>query len=219
MKVVLFGATGMIGQGVLRECLLDEGVESVLSVTRRPGAVSHGKLRQVVHEDFLDFEPLAAQLRGLDACLFCLGVSSVGMSEADYTRVTRDVALAAARVLLRESPGLTFVFISGAGTDAQGRAMWARVKGQTEQALMAMPFSAVYAVRPGFIQPLHGIVSRTRWTRLLYAVLSPLTPLLKLLLPGMITTTEQLGRVMIDLARRGGDQRILEARDIAAARP
>jgi uncharacterized protein YbjT (DUF2867 family) len=218
MRVVLFGATGMIGQGVLRECLLSREVESVLTVVRAATDVRHDKAHEVVHPDFTDLTPLERDLAGHDACFFCAGVSSAGMSEADYARVTYDFTLAAATVLARLNPGMTFIYVSGAGTDSseRGRVMWARVKGRTENALLALPFRAAYMFRPGLIQPLHGIVSRTKGYRVFYAVAWPLFPVLKALFPGAVTTTERLGRAMIRAARDGAPKRILDTRDINA---
>jgi uncharacterized protein YbjT (DUF2867 family) len=197
MKVILFGATGMVGQGVLRECLLDPEVERVL--------------------DFSDFTDVADELVGYDACLYCLGVSSVGMSEADYTRVTYDFTMAAARTLATVNPELTFIYISGQGTNGteRGRSMWARVKGRTENALIALLPNA-YAFRPGFIQPVHGARSKTRSYRLVYAVTAPLAPLLRRLFPRGVTTTEQLALAMLRVAKHGYPKRVLENRDLVA---
>jgi uncharacterized protein YbjT (DUF2867 family) len=218
MKIILFGATGMVGQGALRECLLDPAVEKVLAVGRRATGQRHDKLREIVHEDFLDFSAIEDELAGYDACLYCLGVSSAGMSEPDYHRVTYDVTMAAASALARRNPALTLVYVSGAHTDSteRGRVMWARVKGKTENALLRMPFPAAYMFRPGYIQPLHGIVSRTKLLRVLYALVGPLYPLWKALFPDYVTTTEQLGRAMIQVARHGAARRVLENRDINA---
>ncbi len=217
MKVILFGATGMVGQGVLRECLLDHEVESVLAIGRRKTGVRHEKLREIVHKDFSDFSAIEGKLSGYDACFFCLGVSSAGMSEQEYSRVTNDVTMAAARILVKHNTGMTFIYVSGAGTDSteRGRMMWARVKGKTENALLAMPFKAAYMFRPGYIQPLHGIASSTRLTRVLYAVMGPLYPLWKRLFPNYVTTTEQLGLAMIHVAKHGAPKRILENQDLA----
>ena len=181
MKVILFGATGMIGQAVLRECIADPGVARVLTVGRSASAAHSPKVQQLVHKDFLDFTAVAADMTGYDACFWCLGVTSAGMSEADYTRVTHDYTVAAASVLAKANPGMTFVFVSGQGTDSSeaGRIMWARVKGRAENAVLKLPFKAAYCVRPAFIQPMHGITSRTRLYRLAYAVTTPLFPLLR----------------------------------------
>jgi uncharacterized protein YbjT (DUF2867 family) len=220
MKVIVFGATGMIGQGVLRECLLDDAVESVLVVGRTALGREHPKLREILHRDFTDFTAIADELTGYDACFFCLGVSSVGMNEADYRRVTYDITLAAARTLAERNPDLTFIYVSGEGTDSseRGRTMWARVKGATENALIALPFHA-YAFRPGYIQPRHGITSKTRLYRVAYAVGGWLFPVLKKLFPGAITTTDQLGRAMIGVALTGAPERVLNSRAINALYP
>jgi uncharacterized protein YbjT (DUF2867 family) len=213
MKVILFGATGMVGQGVLRECLLAADVEAVLSVGRSATGQQHAKLRELVHADLTDDASIAGELAGHDACFFCLGVSAAGMSEADYTRITYDVTLAAAQVLARVSPALTFIYVSGEGTDSteQKRAMWARVKGRTENALLKLPFRAVM-FRPGLIRPLHGIRSKTRLYRIGYTLAWPLFPLLGWL--GALTTTERVGRAMLRVARDGAPGPILRNRDI-----
>jgi len=218
MRVILFGATGMIGQGVLRACLSDDSVDAVLAIGRTASGATHGKLRDLVVADLFDYAPVAAELRGYDACLFCLGVSSGGMSEADYTRITHDLTLAAARALLAANPELTFLYISGAGTDAteRGRSMWARVKGRTENALLALGFRRAFMLRPGFIRPLGGIKSKTRSYRILYAVVGPLAPLLRLFLGKHMTDTDRLGRAMIAVARDGFARPILETTDINA---
>jgi uncharacterized protein YbjT (DUF2867 family) len=216
MKVILFGATGMVGQGVLRECLQDGRVEAVLAVGRSPLDQTHAKLREVRHQDFLDYSSLEPELAGYDACCFCLGVSSVGLSEEDYRRMTCGYTLAAATSLAKVNPAMTFLYVSGQGTDSteQGRTMWARVKGQTENALLRLPFKAVYLLRPGFIQPLHGITSKTRLYRSLYALTGPFLPLLKRLLPNLVTTTEALGRAMVQVAAEGYAKPVLETRDL-----
>jgi uncharacterized protein YbjT (DUF2867 family) len=216
MNVILLGATGMIGQGVLRECLLDPEVQSVLAIGRRQTGVRHEKLHEIMHTDFSDFSAIEGELSGYDACLFCLGVSSAGMSEQEYSRVTYDVTMAAARILLKQNPDMTFIYVSGAGTDSteRGRMMWARVKGKTENALLELPFKAAYMFRPGYIQPLHGSASSTRLTRVLYAAMRPLYPIWKTLFPKYVTTTEQLGLAMIHVAKHGAPKRILENRDL-----
>jgi len=215
VKVVLFGATGMVGQGVLRECLAAPDVESALVVVRSPTGVSHPKLREIVHKDMGNLAPIAAQLAGLDACFYCLGVTSAGMSEADYARVTYDLTLHAAKLLAQANPGMTFVYVSGAGTDSteKGRSMWARVKGRTENALLALPLKA-FMFRPGYIQPMDGIRSKTGWYRAFYAVGRPLYPLLRRAFPRMATTTRDVGRAMLEVARHGAPSPIVEVPEI-----
>lgn len=216
MKVIIFGASGMIGQGVLRECLLDPSVDRVLIVVRRATGQHHDKLGEIVHGDFADLSAIEGDLAGYDACFYCLGVSSVGMSEADYTRVTYDYAMAAGRVLAKLNPSMTFVFISGGGTDSteRGKSMWARVKGRTENALLALPFKAAFMFRPALIIPLHGIVSRTRLYRIVYAVVGPLYPVWKALFPSIVTTTDNVAKAMLRVAANGAKKRVLENRDI-----
>jgi len=221
MKVILFGATGMVGQGVLRECLLAPDVEEILSLGRSASGQTHPKLREELLKDPGDLSSIAGELSGFDACFFCLGVSAAGMSEADYRKVTFDLTLSAARTLSEKSPGMTFMYVSGAGTDGteRGRTMWARVKGQTENALLKLPFKAVYMLRPGFIRPLHGIVSKTRAYRVIYALVGPLSPLIAAIAPNGITTTERLGRAMLTLARKGAPKKVLEMVDLNALAP
>jgi len=217
VNVVLFGASGMVGQGVLRACLDDDTVARVLVIGRAPLGVSHAKVREIVHEDFTDLSALAGQLTGLDACFYCLGVSVAGRDEAEYTRVTYDYALAAARAVSAASPGLTFAYVSGEGTDSseQGRSMWARVKGRTENALLDLEAVDAHMFRPGYIRPRHGAVSKTRAYRLAYTLTSWLYPLLHRLFPGHTTTTEHLGRAMLAVARPGASApRILHSPDI-----
>jgi uncharacterized protein YbjT (DUF2867 family) len=214
MKVVVFGASGMVGQGVLRECLRDPDVEAVLSIGRSSTGREHPKLRELQHHDFTDFSTIAGELAGWDACFFCLGVSSAGMSEKDYRHVTYDFTLAAARVLAERSPGMTFVYVSGAGTG--GDSMWARVKAETEAALVKLPFKAAYMFRPGYIQPVHGETSKTRWARVMYAAIGSLYPVWKTVFPRYVTTTEKVARAMVVVAARGADKRILENDDINA---
>ena len=218
MNVVVFGATGMVGQGALRACVADPGVARILVIGRTPLARREPKIEERVHRDFHDFSALEPELSGWDACFFCLGVSSAGMSEAEYRRATYGIALAAAGALARRSPGMTFIYVSGAGTDAteRGRTMWARVKGETENALRRLSFRAVYMFRPALIVPLHGIRSKTRSYRIFYALLRPLLPALQALLPRYVTTTEQVGRAMLAVARHGASKPVLESRDIRA---
>jgi uncharacterized protein YbjT (DUF2867 family) len=221
MNVVLFGGTGMIGQGVLRECLLDADVEHVVAIGRSAAGVQHPKLREIVHKDLWDYSSIEPQLRGFDACFFCLGVTSAGMSEQDYSRVTYGITHAAAATLCRLNPSLTFVFVSGAGADSSesGRIMWARVKGRAENAVLKMPCKTSFVFRPGVVLPMHGETSRTRAYRIMYAVMKPLLPLLKRVLPGQIVTTEQFGRAMLIVARQGAPKRVLESVDINALAP
>ena len=218
MKVLLFGATGMVGQGVLRECLLDPGVESVVSIGRSPSGVSDPKLREIVHADLADYSTIESQLTGFDACFFCLGVSSVGMSEQRYRHMTHDITLAAATTLSRLNPGMVFVYVTGRGADSteQGASMWARVKGKTENDLLKLPFKAAYMFRPAGIQPLHGIKSKTAWYQAAYVVAAPVLTLLNRVAPKYVTTTEQVGRAMIKVARDGYPKPVLESEDIAA---
>jgi uncharacterized protein YbjT (DUF2867 family) len=216
MKVILFGATGMVGQGVMRECLIDPKVETVLAVGRSPTGVQNAKLREIVHDNFLDFSTIESQLAGYDACFFCLGVSSVGMNEERYRRLTYDITLAAATTLSKLNPGMVFVYVTGQGTDSteQGRLMWARVKGKTENDLLKLPFKAAYMFRPAGIQPLHGVRSRTAWVQAIYVVASPLLTWLDRVAPKYMTTTEQVGRAMIKVARDGYPKPVLESEDI-----
>ena len=216
MKVILFGATGMVGQGVLRECLLDAGVESVLAVGRSPGGQQHAKLREVLHDNFFVFAAIESQLAGYDACFFCLGVSSLGMDEARYRHLTYDITMAAATMLAKLNPQMVFIYVTGQGTDSteQGRLMWARVKGKTENDLLKLPFKAAYMFRPAGIQPLHGVRSKTTWVQTIYVVTAPLLSLLNRVAPNYMTTTEQLGRAMIRVARDGYPKPVLESEDI-----
>jgi uncharacterized protein YbjT (DUF2867 family) len=216
MKVILFGATGMVGQGVLRECLLDSGVTGVLAVGRSRSRQTHAKLREIVHDDFLDFSGIESELTGFDACFFCLGVSSVGMDEQRYRQLTYDITLAAATTLAKLNPGMVFIYVTGAGTDSteRGRSMWARVKGKTENDLLKLPFKAAYMFRPAGIQPLHGIRSKTGWVQAIYVGAAPLLSLLNRVAPKYMTTTEQVGRAMIRVARDGFPKPVLESEDI-----
>ncbi len=214
MKVLIFGATGMVGQGVLRECLLDPEVEAVVTVGRNPLGVHNPKLHEIVHSDLQDYSAIESGLNGLDACFFCLGVASTGMEEADYERVTYGFTLAAAETLSRLNSGMTFIYVSGSGTDSseKGR-MWARVKGKTENALLRLPLKA-YMFRPGFIEPMDGIRSRTPSYRAFYTLAKPLLPLLRWALPNQVLSTREIGRAMLAVTRKGYPRRILETRDI-----
>jgi uncharacterized protein YbjT (DUF2867 family) len=217
MKVLIFGATGMVGQGVLLECERDPGVTSIVALGRTPVAAAHPKLTNLIHADLANYDGLEAQLTGFDACFFSLGVTSNGMSEADYTRVTYTWTEAAGQALSRLNPGMTFIYVSGSGTDSseKGRSMWARVKGRTENALLRLPLSA-YMFRPGFIQPMDGIESKTPSYRIFYKVLAPLMPLLRRALPNQVLTTREIGQAMLSVVRHGYEKRILETRDLRA---
>ena len=215
MKILIFGATGMVGQGVLRECLQASDVALVQAVSRTATSKQHAKLRDVVVSDLFNVQAYADRLGGFDACFFCLGVSSAGMKEDAYTRLTYDLTIQIARVLAKNNPRMTFMYVSGAGTDSSenGRSMWARVKGRTENALLRLPFHA-YMFRPGFIAPMHGIRSKTKMYQVLYTVLKPITPLLHALLPNQILTTEEVGKSMLIAARHGAPKPVLEIVDL-----
>ncbi|HET6230257.1 MAG TPA: hypothetical protein VFE05_09325 [Longimicrobiaceae bacterium] len=216
MDVVIFGATGMVGQGVLRECLLDAEIGRVVTVGRSATGQSHPKLLELVVPNVADLSSIEGELAGLDACFFAVGVTSAGLSEADYTKLTHGLTVDVANTLVRLNPRMTFVFVSGTGADSTeaGRVMWARIKGKAENALLKMPFRAVYVFRPAVIIPRHGIRSRTRLYRVGYVFLAPLLPVIRALAPNFATTTERLGRAMIAVARNGYAKHILEAKDI-----
>jgi uncharacterized protein YbjT (DUF2867 family) len=218
MKILLFGATGMVGQGVLRECLLAPDVALVQTVGRSSTGVEHPKLRELVHRDMWHYASVEGSLSGFDACFFTLGVSSAGMKEDEYERVTYGITLAAAETLSRLNRQMTLIYVSGAGTDSSehGRSMWARVKGKTENSLLRLPFKAAYMFRPGFIEPLHGVRSKTASYRVLYLLAKPLLPLLRWSFPNSVLTTDQIGLAMLVVARQGASKQILESRDIRA---
>ena len=219
MRVLLFGATGMVGQAALRACLQAADVSEVVTVGRTPTGQRHHKLRELQHDDLWHLQPLADRLAGFDACFFCIGKTSAGMDEAQYTHFTYDMTLAVAQALAPGNPGMTFVYVSGAGADSseQGRVMWARVRGRTENALQRLPFRAVHVIRPGVIQPLHGIVSKTGSYRWFYRLAAPVLSLLRRWMPDTVLSTDVIGEALLTLARRGWPSPILEARDIAAA--
>jgi uncharacterized protein YbjT (DUF2867 family) len=216
VKVILFGATGMVGQGVLRECLLDSAIDTVLAIGRSPTGERQPKLHEIVHGDFTDYSDIEPQLTGYDACFFCLGVSSIGMEEDRYRHLTYDITLATAKTLSRLNPQMVFVYVTGRGTDSteHGPLMWARVKGKTENDLLKLPFKAAYMFRPAGIQPLHGIRSKTAWVQAIYVGTAPLLSLLNRVAPKYMTTTEQVGRAMIKVARDGYPKAVLESEDI-----
>ena len=214
--MILLGATGMVGQGVLRECLLDPEVETVLTIGRNATEQQHEKLHEIVPNDLSDLSAIEGKLSGYDACFFCLGVSAVGMNEEAYRRITYDLTTSVARTLAKLNPAMTFIYVSGSGTDSteRSRMMWARVKGNTENALLQMPFKAAYMFRPGYIQPLHGIRTKTKWYAAAYAMMGPLYPVWRLLFPKYVTTTECVGRAMLNVAKRGAPKSVCENQDI-----
>ena len=216
MRVIIFGATGMVGAGALLESIEDARVTSILLVSRSTAGVSHPKVRELLHTDFFEYSRIQSEFASHDACFFCLGVSSARLEEQEYHRLTYDLTLAAATALLAVSPQLTFCYVSGLGTDSsgRGRVMWARVKGQTENALLALPFRASYMFRPGFIQPLKGVRSKTGWYQFFYDVSKPVAPILRRWFPAQVTTTVLLGRALIAVAADGYERRIVSTRDI-----
>jgi nucleoside-diphosphate-sugar epimerase len=216
---MLFGATGMVGQGALRECLADTRVEAVCSVGRSACGESHPKLREILLPDLFDLSSVADDLSGFDACLYCLGASPGTLNARAYRRVTVDLTLSVAHFLAPRNPGMTFVYVSGAGVDGSRPGTFRRIhtlgaKGEVEEALKSLPFRAVYMMRPGLIRPLDGIRSRTFSHRLFYTLAEPLMPLLVRLFPGFITDTRRLGRAMIRAAAEGFPRAALETRDI-----
>lgn len=213
MKVIIFGATGMVGRGVLHECLLAPDVEQVLVVGRRSTGVRHAKLREVTLADFADLTPIEDELGGYDACFYCLGVSSVGLDEAAYTRISYDYPIAAARTLAMLSPDMTFIYVSGAGTKADGRAMWARVKARTEAEVIRI-FPHGYGFRPAFIQPAHDATASKGLFRVAYLLTGALMPVLDRLFPRYVTSTDRLGQAMLRAARTGFATRIVENADL-----
>jgi uncharacterized protein YbjT (DUF2867 family) len=218
MKVIIVGATGMVGRGVLRECLLASDVTQVLVVGRTKSGQSNPRLRELVQPDLFDCSPIESDLAGYDACFFCLGVSSSGMTQAAYTRLTYDLTVTIGQTLAKTNPNMAFVYVSGNGTDSseQGRSMWARVKGRTENALLALPFKAVYLFRPGIILPMHGEQSKTNSYRVFYQASAWLLRPLRHTFPNLILTTEIVGRAMLAVVRGAPQRAVLESRDINA---
>ena len=217
MKVIVFGATGMLGSGLLRACLLDPEVQQILSLGRSLTGQQHPKLLEQQLPSLAEVADYGAvDWAAYDACFFCLGVSAAGMNEAAYTRVTYDITLAAAQALAKANPRAVFLYVSGAGTDSseKGRSMWARVKGKTENALLKLPLKAAYMLRPGYIQPMHGIRSRTLSYRIIYALAGPLYPLLRALFPNSVTDADRVSQAMLQIAKNGAPKKILEGADI-----
>jgi uncharacterized protein YbjT (DUF2867 family) len=219
MKILIFGATGMVGQGVLRECLEARDIERVVAVGRTPTGFTHERLAEVVAPDMFALSALQGQLAPFDACFFCLGVSSVGMKEDEYTRITYDLTLIVARLLRESNPAMTFIYVSGASTDSteRGKLMWARVKGRTENALLGLGFKGAYMFRPGIIQPLHRVRSKTTLYRLTYAVATPLFGAIRTFWPRSLVTSADIGQAMLNVARHGFPKVVLEVPDIQDA--
>jgi len=211
-NAIITGATGMVGEGVLQECLLHPDVESVLVINRKPCGVKHEKLKEIIHKDFLDISAIESELSGYNACYFCMGVSSIGKKEDEYKRIIYDLTMNFAYSLVKLNPGMTFCYVSGVGTDSteKGRSMWARVKGKTENDLMKFQFKAAYMFRPGYIQPTKGLKN----TYKMYKVFAPFYPLIKLPLSKYVTTLKEIGLAMINVTLYGSDQTVLECRDI-----
>jgi uncharacterized protein YbjT (DUF2867 family) len=215
MRVIITGSTGMVGKGTLLEAIRSSDVTSILLVNRQPVGMAHPKITEVIHADFFNLEAIRSQLKGYDACLFCLGVSSVGMKEDQYRKLTFDLTIGFAKVLLEENPGMTFCYISGKSTDGteKGGLMWARVKGETENTLLRMGFRRAYMFRPGFIQPFDGVKAKAGVVNVMYAVFRPFYFLMKRM-PGVVTNTRTLGRAMIRVAKDGYEMAVLESVDI-----
>jgi len=214
INAILFGATGMIGQGVLIEALEHPEVASVMVIGRKSCEVQHTKLKEIIHDDYLDYDDIESQLSGYNACFFCIGVSSSGMSPEQYYTITHDYAVAAADVLSRLNPDMVFCFISGAGTDdkEKSRMRWARVKGKAENSLKTFSFKGVYLMRPAYIQHRKGV----RPSYVFYKIFAPVYPVLRFLFPKTVTNTEEVGRAMINAVLFGADKQTLENSDIIA---
>ncbi len=214
IRAIITGATGMVGEGVLHECLLHPDVEAVLVINRRPCNVVHPKLTEIIHKDFYDLGSIEASLQGYNACFFCLGVTSIGLNEEQYHRLTYDLTMNVANVLARLNPDMIFCYVSGSGTDGteKGRSMWARVKGKTENHLIQLPFKKAYMFRPGFMRPTPGLKNTLKG----YAAFTWLYPVLRKLFPGFVSTLGEVGIAMIKSVSRGYEKQVLEVRDIVA---
>lgn len=212
IKVIITGASGMVGEGVLHECLLHPNVEEVLVVGRRTAGVIHPKLKEIIHKDFFDLSPIKDKLKGYNACYFCLGVSSVGMKEKEYHHLSYDLTMHMATIVAEQNPGLTFCYVSGSGTDSSehGKLMWARVKGQTENDLMRLPFKAAYMFRPGFMRPTKGLKHTLRG----YKFFAWMYPVLRPMFPNFVSTLSEVGQAMINVTLKGYEKPVLEVRDI-----
>lgn len=212
IKAIITGATGMVGEGVLHECLLHPEVESVLVINRKPCGVKHEKLKEIIHKDFFDLSSIEEELKGYNACYFCAGVSSIGKKENEYKRITYDLTMHFARTLLKLNPDMTFCYVSGAGTDGaeSGRIMWARIKGKTENDLLKLGFKDAYMFRPGYIQPIKGLRNANK----AYKLFAPLYPVWKAFFPKYVVALEELGKAMINVSLYGDPKKILECEDI-----
>lgn len=212
IKAIITGATGMVGEGVLHECLLDPHVDAVLVINRKTCGVIHPKLKEIIHPDFFDLSSIESLLTGYNACFFCLGVSAIGMNEQEYFRLTHTLTMHVSGILSKLNPQMTFCYISGSGTDSseKGRAMWARVKGKTENDLFKMPFKQVYAFRPGYMHPTKGLKNTPRY----YKFIIWMYPFFRRVFPKMVSTLAELGKAMINTARFGYAKQILEVEDI-----
>jgi uncharacterized protein YbjT (DUF2867 family) len=214
VKLIVTGATGMVGEGVLFECLEREDIKEVLIINRKPSGMSHPKLKEIIHADFYDFSSIAAQLQGYDGCLFCLGTTSLGKDEATYTKITHTLTMHVAETLVKQNSNMVFCYISGASTDSteKGETMWARVKGKTENDLMKLPFKAAYNFRPGMMKPTKGqknVLSAYKYVGWLY-------PVIRALFPGVACTIAEVGQAMINAVTKGYEKNILEVKDIVA---
>ena len=211
LNVIITGASGMVGEGVLHECLRSDAVEQVLVLGRKPCGTTHPKMKEILHADFFDLAPIAAQLSGYNACFFCLGVSSVGMQEPEYTRLTHTLTMHFAETVVRLNPDMTFCYISGAGTDSteKGRSMWARVKGKTENDLMKLPFKKVYNFRPGALMPTNGLNNTLSY----YKYLGWLMQGILFVVPSLGSTLAELGHGMIKAVTLGYEKQVLEVKD------
>ena len=215
IKTILFGSTGMIGQGVLRECLINANVESVLVINRQTCGIIHPKLKEIIHTNLFDLTGWNSEMTGYNSCFFCLGVSSAGLKENEYRKITYDLTLNVAKSLVELNKEMTFCYISGTGTDSseKGQIMWARVKGKTENDLLSLPFKRAYMFRPGFIQPMNGVKSKTKLYNTIYSIFKPLYFILKHS-DNMVTNTETFGKAMIFTALNGYEKNVLENKDI-----
>jgi uncharacterized protein YbjT (DUF2867 family) len=213
IRVIITGATGMVGEGVLHECLQHPDVEKVLIINRKPSGFTHPKLSEIVHANFLDLTSVSTQLNGYNACFFCLGVSSVGMKEPEYHRLTYELTMHMATLLAKSNPDMVFCYVSGAGTDStETKSMWAKVKGKTENHLMKLPFKKAYMFRPGFIEPTKGLKNTLK----VYNYIGWLIPVLRSLSPNFICSLREIGLAMINAVKVGYDKQILEVKDIKA---